>query len=407
MNIQIINMRNDIQKKSILIIVENLPLPFDRRVWQECIALKENGYNVYAICPTGKGFEEKYQNIQGVHIYRHPLPYEASGILGYFMEYSTALMWEFYLSLKIWKKHGFDVIQACNPPDLIFLVGMFFKYFLGKKFIFDHHDINPELYLAKFGRKDIFYNILIYLERITFKIAYYSIATNNSYRKIAIERGKMPPEKIAVVRSGPNLQRLRPSQPQIAWKNGRTYLVGYVGVMGQQEGIDHLLKAAEILIRKKKRTDVQFVLVGDGTEYMKLKELCTQLRLNAFVTFTGRVPDDVLIEVLCTTDICINPDIANDMNNKSTMNKIMEYMAFGKPIVQYDLVEGRYSAGKASVYAQPNNIQDLADKISLLLDDPERRKIMGEYGYERVFNELHWGIESQKYISLYKIALFS
>jgi len=389
-------------KKRILIIVENLPLPFDRRVWQEANTLRDEGYTVSIICPIGRGYEKRYEEINGIHIYRHPLPVEGSGALGYFFEYSAALFWEFLLAFRVLRDQGFDVIQACNPPDDIFIIGLFFKLFLRKKFVFDHHDINPELYEVKFGRRDLFYRIMLLWERLTFMTADRSIATNDSYKKIAIERGKMDPEKVTVVRSGPSLERMRLVKPNPKWKNGRKYLVGYVGVMGQQEGIDHLLEAARIVVDEKVREDIQFVLVGGGTEFEKMKRLCTQKGLDSYVTFTGRIPDEPMLEVLNTADVCVNPDIANSMNDKSTMNKIMEYMALGKPIVQYDLVEGRYSAQEASVYARPNDIQDFAEKIEWLLDHPNARKKISHFGQRRLKEDLHWGIEGPKYLRVYE-----
>lgn len=389
------------KKSGILIIVENLPLPFDRRVWQEANTLKNSGYTVSIISPTGKGHEKRYEKIDGINIYRHPLPLEGKSAIGYLIEYSSALLWEFILSFKVLKNHGFDVIQACNPPDTIFLIGLFYKILLRKKFVFDHHDINPELYEAKFAKKGLLYKLMLFLELMTFKTADRSIATNESYKDIAINRGKMPFEKVHVVRSGPSLNRMKIMKPNKNWKNGRTFLIGYVGVMGKQEGIDHLLEAARTLVYEKKRQDIQFVLVGGGTELEEMKKLTNELRLEDFVTFTGRVPDSSMLEILNTADICVNPDIANPMNDKSTMNKIMEYMALGKPIVQYDLTEGRFSAQKASLYAKPNDIQDLADKISWLLDNPQKRKEMGEYGFKRVREKLHWGVESPNYLQVF------
>ncbi|MCG8615349.1 MAG: glycosyltransferase family 4 protein [Desulfobacterales bacterium] len=389
------------KKKKVLIIVENLPLPFDRRVWQEANTLKNAGHKVSIICPTGKGYEKKFETINGIDIFRHPLPVEGSGALGYLIEYSTALFWEFVLSIKILWKNGFDIIQACNPPDNIFLIGLFYKLLFRKKFIFDHHDINPELYIAKFGRKDFFYKIMLLWERLTFMTADLSIATNESYRKIAIERGKMDPDKVTVVRSGPSLERLRIVPPNLKWKNGRKFMVGYVGVMGQQEGIDHLLQAARILVFEKNRKDIQFVLIGGGTELEDMKALCNESGLDDFVTFTGRIPDEPMVEALCSADVCVNPDIANDMNDKSTMNKIMEYMALRKAIVQYDLTEGRFSARKASMYAEKNNPGDMAEKIVYLLENPEVREEMADYGNRRVMEELHWGIEAPKYLGVY------
>lgn len=387
--------------RSVLIIVENLPVPFDRRVWQEAMTLRDAGYLVSVICPTGKGFEKLYEEIDGIRIYRHHLPLEGRGPKGYLVEYAAALWEEFRLSLKVHRSRPFDVIQACNPPDTIFLIALFYKALFGKKFIFDHHDINPELYLAKFGRRDIFYQLMVLLEKCTFALSDRSIATNESYKKIAITRGGMHPDEVTVVRSGPSLQRLKPTPPNKKWKNGRSHLVGYVGVMGRQEGIDHLLEAAKYLVYEKGRLDIQFALVGGGTELDAMKLLCNQLQLSDFVTFTGRVPDAPMLEVLCTADVCVNPDIANEMNDKSTMNKIMEYMALGKPIVQYNLTEGRFSARGASLYARPNDPADLAEKIAYLLDNPEQRDKMGQFGRRRVLDELHWGVEAPKYLQVY------
>ena len=389
--------------KRILFIVENLPSPFDRRVWQEATTLHQNGYQVAIICPTGKGYEEKYECLDGIHIYRHPLPPEAEGALGYALEYSVALYWEFYLSFKVLFSHGFDAIHACNPPDLIFLVGGFFKFFFHKKFLFDHHDINPELYEAKFGRRDFFYRLMLLCERLTFKTADRSIATNESYKQIAIERGGMHPDKVTVVRSGPKLDRLKIIEPVLALKKGRKHLVGYVGVMGKQEGIDYLLRALHYIVEHKNRTDVHFGLVGGGTELTSLQAYAKALGIEDYVTFTGRVSDQQMLEMLNTADVCVNPDVANEMNDKSTMNKIMEYMALAKPIVQFDLSEGRFSAQEASLYARRNDTKDLAEKILLLLDDQVKRKAMGDFGRNRIITELEWKYEEPKLLEAYRL----
>jgi glycosyltransferase involved in cell wall biosynthesis len=391
------------KSRRVLIIVENLPVPFDRRVWQEANTLREAGYEVSVICPVGKGLEKRYEVINGIHVYRHPLPVEASGAIGYALEYSLALFWEFVLALRVLRTHGFDVIHACNPPDTIFLIGYFFKLF-GKKFIFDHHDINPELYEAKFGRRDLFYRLLCQLERWTFRAADVSIATNESYRRIAIERGGMDPERVFVVRSGPDLRRLKIVPPVESLKKGRKYLVGYVGVMGKQEGIDYLLRAARHIVNDMKRTDVHFGLVGGGTELEDMRTYAATLGIGDYVTFTGRVPDQQMLEMLNTADVCVNPDVANEMNDKSTMNKIMEYMALGKPVVQFDLTEGRFSAQEASLYAEKNNELDLARKIVQLLDDPEARARMGSFGRNRVETELEWKYEVPRLLRAYDAA---
>lgn len=392
--------------RSVLIIVENLPSPFDRRVWQEATTLHQAGYRVSIICPTGKGYEKKHEVIDGIDIYRHDLPVDARGPLGYVVEYSTALFWELALAARLLATKGFDAIHACNPPDDIFLVAGIFKLLFGKKFLFDHHDINPELYEAKFGRRDLLYKLMLLWERWTFRTADVSIATNESYRRIAIERGGMDPERVFVVRSGPKLDRLKVLPPVESLKRGRRFLVGYVGVMGKQEGIEYLLEAGRIIVHDKRRHDVHFGLVGGGPELEHLEARARELGITDYVTFTGRVPDRELLEMLNTADVCVNPDEYNEMNDKSTMNKIMEYMALGKPIVQFDLAEGRFSAQRASLYARPNDAADLADKIVELLDDPERREKMGVYGRARVENELEWRYEAPKLLAAYE-ALFS
>ncbi|HEX4779663.1 MAG TPA: glycosyltransferase family 4 protein [Usitatibacter sp.] len=389
--------------RKVLFLVENLPSPFDRRVWQEATALNAAGYGVSIICPTGKGCEKHFESIGGIEIHRYDLPVEADGALGYAIEYSLALFWTFVLSWKVLFTRGFDAIHACNPPDLFFLIGAFFKL-LGKKFVFDHHDINPELYEAKFGRRDFFWKLMVWFERLTFRTADVSIATNQSYKRIAIERGGMDPSRVYVVRSGPSLERLRVMPPEPALKCGRRFLVGYVGVMGKQEGIDLLLCAARQVVDLHGRHDIHFGIVGGGTSLDAMKALARHLDIEDYVTFTGRVPDAQLLAMLNTSDVCVNPDIANPMNDKSTMNKIMEYMALGKPIVQFDLAEGRFSAQEASLYAKRNDPDDLAAKIIELVDDPARRAAMGAYGRARVENELEWRYEVPKLLAAYEAA---
>jgi glycosyltransferase involved in cell wall biosynthesis len=381
-------------------LVENLPVPFDRRVWQEACTLRDAGYVVSIICPTGKGWQKRFEEIDAIHIYRYPLAVEASGVAGYALEYGAAIAWTFALAWRVLLTRGFDVLHACNPPDLLFLVGWFFKL-LGKKFVFDHHDLNPELYEAKFGRRDFLYRLMLRLEYWTFRCADISIATNESYRSVATGRGRMHPDRVFVVRSGPSLERLKILPPDPGLKRGRRYLVGYVGVMGRQEGIDYLLRAARHMVHDLGRYDVHFGVVGGGTSLEEMKALARALGIADHVTFTGRVSDDEMLAMLNTADLCVNPDVANDLNDKSTMNKIMEYMALGKPIVQFDLTEGRRSAEAASLYARRNDPIDLASKIVALLNDPARRVQMGAYGRARVENELEWRHEAPKLLAAY------
>lgn len=388
--------------KHILIIIENLPAPFDRRVWQEANALKQNGAEVSIICPKMKGYNKSYESIGGIDIYRHSLPTEGNGPLGYLMEYSVAIFWEFFLACKIFAKKRFHVIQGCNPPDLIFLTALPFKLF-GVKYIFDHHDVNPELFIAKYNKQGFFYKLMLLLERLTFSFADYSIATNESYKEIAVRRGKMKQERIQIVRSGPKLDKLKIGPGNEKYKNGKKYLIGYLGVIGRQEGLDLWLQSAKIIISQ--RSDVRFAIIGDGTYLQNIKELALQLGISSHVDFYGRVEDKLMLEILNTCDVCVNPDTPNEMNNISTMNKIMEYMALKKPIVQFDLKEGRVSAGQASLYAINSDTVDFAQKVNQLLDNAALRIEMGEFGYKRVCNDLSWEVEERKLINFYKKVL--
>jgi glycosyltransferase involved in cell wall biosynthesis len=333
------------------------------------------------------------------------MPLEASNKAGYPLEYGVALFWEFILSMKVMCTRGFDAIQACNPPDLLFLIGAFYKYIFGKRFVFDHHDISPELFEAKFGRRGIIWRLLVLLERWTFKVADYSIATNESYRSIAIERGGMSPDRVFVVRTGPDLNRVRILQPDKKWKARRRFLVAYVGVIAKQEGLDLLLDSVIYLQQKRNRNDIQFVIVGSGPDQEDMVKLSKSEGLDDTVTFTGRVNDQTLFSILSTANVCVNPDRPNAMNDKSTMIKIMEYMAMGKPIVQFDLTEGRNSAQDASLYARKNDIADFADKIMELLDNPEKAQKMGDFGRDRVKNVLAWEHEESKLLLAYDTIL--
>ncbi|MBV9065842.1 MAG: glycosyltransferase family 4 protein [Methylobacteriaceae bacterium] len=385
-----------------LIVVENLPVPFDRRVWSEATALSRHGYEVSVICPKGPGATAAFEVIDGIRIYRHWLPGEGRGVLNYLAEYSAALFWEFVLSMKVLATRGFDVVHACNPPDLIFIVGAFHKILFGKSFLYDQHDINPEFYEAKFARRGLLWRALVLFERLTFAVCDVSIAPNHSYRAIAIERGKMNPDRVFVVRSGPNLSRVRSGPVEPAWRRGRKFLVAYVGVIGEPEGIDLLLESIKHIRDVRNREDIQFVIVGSGPQLSEVKRIATAFELDELVTFAGRVDDAALFTVLSTADVCVAPDRPNAMNDKSTMNKTMEYMALGKPIVQFDLTEGRVSAGEASVYAKNTDTADFGDKILELIDDPVRRDRMGAFGRKRVCCELAWEHEEPNLLRAYE-----
>ena len=390
---------------SVLIVVENLPVPFDRRVWMEATALTRAGYEVSVISPKGKGFERGRETIEGVDVHRHDLRVEGHSAVSYLHEYAAALRAEWALARRIYREKPFDVIHLCNPPDLMFSFAAWFRVRHGVRVIFDHHDVNPELYEAKYERRDAFYWLLRLAERCTFLAASVVITTGESYRDIALSRGGKQPTDVFVVRSGPDLSKFQPVAPTPAYKRGRRYLVGYVGVMGPQEGIDYLLRAAATIVKERGRDDVGFMLIGGGPSFADLRALARDLGVDDCVEFTGRVPDDELVARLSTCDVCVNPDPFNAFNDASVMNKILEYMALKRPVVQFDLTEGRRSAGQAAAYARPNDVSDLAATIVDVLDDEQRRDRMADQGFRRMRDELEWRHQVPRLLQAYARAL--
>ncbi len=376
--------------RKILIVVENLPVPLDRRVWLEATSLTEAGYHVSVICPMGRGWDAPYEEMQGVHIYRYPEPVEAhSGAVAYAREYLHALRHMFRLARRVRREQGFDVIHGCNPPDLIFLLGLRYRM-AGVRYLFDHHDVCPELFEAKFNRRGLLYRVMLWWERLTFAVADVSIATNESFRRIAITRGRMAPEDVFVVRSAPKDEAFLPGPGNRNWRKGAAHVMGYVGVIGQQEGMDLLVAAAQHLIEDLGHRDVHFVIVGFGPTLDEVKADVAARELESHFTFTGALFGADLLAVLNAIDIGVAPDPKNAMNDISTMNKIMEYMTLEKPSVQFDLTEGRASAGDASLYATNNDPQDFARKIAWLIAHPEEGRAMGRRGRQRVIEELSW-----------------
>jgi len=378
---------------SVLHLSENLPLPFDRRVWLELRTLRDAGFRVAAICPMGDRWTEPYEQIEGVSIWRYPPPPPTQGALSYVWEFLYCWLQTARLSVTVLARHGFDVIHAANPPDTFWAIAAFYKLF-GKRYVFDHHDLCPELYLARFGeqrRGSLLHRLLSLLEWAQFRTADIVISTNESYRQVAIGRGGMSNSRVFVVRSGPSRERFATVRPvDAALKNGRRHLVAYLGVMAPQDGVDHLLRAARILVHEQGRRDVGFILIGSGDSFDELRELTRKLDLESCVHFTGRIPDAEVETILATADVCVCPDPRNPLNDVSTMNKVLEYMACGRPVVAYDLREHRYSAGEGALYAEPNHEDDLASKIAALLDDPEQRRRMGVYNRQRFLERMAW-----------------
>ncbi|WP_330181316.1 glycosyltransferase family 4 protein [Nocardia sp. NBC_01503] len=385
----------------ILILVENLSVPFDRRVWQESRALVDAGYRVTVICPMGgKQDREPEATIDGVRILRYPLRAATGGPGGYLREYSLALWHTLRLALRVRREGPIDVVQACNPPDLLFLIALVLRVG-GTRFVFDHHDLVPELFLSRFGGTGVLYRVSKLLERSTFACADAVISTNESYRQVAIQRGRMVPELVTVVRSAPDLSKFIPREPDSELKRGKPYLGAYLGVMGPQDGVDYALRAIAQLRDKLGRTDIHFIFMGSGDAFDDLVALSKELGLDDLVEFTGRVSDEFLQTCLSTADICLSPDPRNPLNDVSTMNKVVEYMAMSRPLVSFDLTEARVSAGAAAVYVPDNDELGFAEAIAELLDDPARRDRMGSLGRARVERELSWDTSRENLVDFY------
>ncbi|MFF8955340.1 glycosyltransferase family 4 protein [Streptomyces sp. NPDC014894] len=385
-----------------LILVENLSVPFDRRVWQECRTLRDAGWEVHVICPRGsKRDTEPETEIEGVRILRYPLRAATGGPAGYVREYGSALWHTARLARVV---GPVDVVHACNPPDLLFLPALWLKR-RGARFVFDQHDLVPELYLSRFDRgEDLLYRAVCALERLTYRAADVVLATNESYRDVAIRRGGRRPEDVFVVRSAPETDRFQPVPPDPELKRGKPHLLCYLGVMGPQDGVDYALRALARLRDELGRTDWHAVFVGGGDAFDAMVELSRRLGLSEHVRFTGRVPDADLVRCLSTADVCLSPDPRNPLNDVSTMNKVLEYMAMGRPIVSFDLREARVSAGDAAVYAPDDDEGEFARLIALLLDDPERRARMGRIGRERIGGRLSWRNSQTALLAAYEAA---
>ncbi|MFH8791082.1 glycosyltransferase family 4 protein [Streptomyces sp. NPDC017941] len=393
---------NDEPERRALILVENLSVPFDRRVWQECATLRDAGWTVHVICPRGnKRDTEPEAEIDGVRIHRYPLRAATGGPAGYLREYGAALWHTYRLAREVGPVH---VVHACNPPDLLFLPARWLTR-RGARFVFDQHDLVPELYLSRFGRgKDLLYRGVCALERLTYRAADIVIATNESYRDVAVSRGGKRPEDVFVVRSAPATDRFQPVPPEPELKRGKPHLLCYLGVMGPQDGVDYALRALAKLRDELGRTDWHAVFVGSGDAFDAMVDLSRQLGLDDQVQFTGRVPDADLVRYLSTADVCLSPDPCNPLNDVSTMNKVLEYMAMGRPIVSFDLKEARVSAGEAAVYASADDEAAFARLVAQLLDDPEQRARMGKIGQERISGPLSWRNSQKSLLAAYAAA---
>jgi glycosyltransferase involved in cell wall biosynthesis len=392
-----------VSKPAILIVVENLPVPLDRRVWQESCALRDAGYEVVVICPKMRGYTAAEEKIDEIQIYRHWISEEAGGLIGFVGEYLSALWGEIWLAWKAWRRHRFKIIHLCTPPDLLFLVAWPFKWFCGVRVIYDVHDVWPEMFEAKFGRRGLGYSAVRAAERLTYACADVVLATNESVKRTAIERGGKRPEQVFVVRTAPKIDKIA-CQPNPALKRNRPFLVGYVGVMGNADGVHYLIEAADHLVNRQGRKDIQFLLMGTGPEYARLVDQRDRLGLKDYVEMPGRVSNEFLFQGLCTMDLGVSCDPINPYNDHCTMNKVLEYMAFGKAQVMFDVKEGRASAAGAARYVAENSAEKLAAAIADLLADPALRASMGQMGMHRLHEELNWERSVEQLLRAYEVA---
>ncbi len=388
-------------KRRVLIIVQNLPVPFDRRVWLECQALTRSGYEVSVVCPKGRG-DPSYHVVDGVSLYKYR-PYAPGGSkLGFITEYVYSFLATARLTLKVRRSGRFAVLQACNPPDIFWPIALVLRAMDRTKFVFDHHDLCPELFQSRFpDGPRLPYRGLRALERRTHRTADHVISTNGSYREIAISRSGKRPSDVTIVRTGPDPRRLKRGPADPAQRRGRKYLAAYIGVMGPQDGVDIVVRAASIVVHDLGRDDIAFTLIGSGDCFDELVALRDELRLAGHVEFTGRAPDELVTSVLSTADVGLSPDPKNPLNDVSTMNKTMEYMAFELPVIAFDLRETRVSAGDAGVYVTPNDVHEYAAAIVKLMDDEPERARLGALGRARVEEELAWSHQEQAYLGVY------
>jgi asparagine synthase (glutamine-hydrolysing) len=385
----------------VCIVVQNLPVPFDRRVWLECEALRDHGYEVSVVCPRAKQ-DPGYHVLDGIHLYKYrafpPITRQAMFVA----DYAYSILATLVQLVRAWRRSPFGVVQVCNPPDVLWAAVLPFMVLFGVQMIFDQHDLCPELYRSRFpSPSSLPYRALLLTERLTYRLSTHVIATNDSYRRVALERGGKRPADVTVVRTGPDPCRMRRGAQDETLRRGYRYLLAYLGVMGPQDGVDLALRAMHHLVHVRGRTDVALTLIGDGDAAKGLRSLAAELGLGGYVEFTGRAPDELVARLLSTADIGLSPDPKNPLNDVSTMNKTMEYMAFELPVVAFDLVETRVSAQEAAVYAEPNRVEGYAEAILDLLTDEVTRKQMGAAGRRRVEDILAWRNQIPPYVGVY------
>jgi glycosyltransferase involved in cell wall biosynthesis len=390
-------------RRRVLMLLENSQYIFDLRVKNEARTLVRAGYQVAVICPKWRGGKTFEVGEDKVRVYQFPAPKPGTSIATYAREYVYATLVISIFSLVVWIREGFDILHLHNPPDTLCLIGALYKL-LGKRVVFDHHDLSPELYEVRFGGSlgPIVHGALLALERLSCRLADSVIATNESYKALEIARDRVPEERITIVRNGPDINRVFSSETDVKLRQKAGTILGYVGVIGPQDGVDYMLRAIHHLVYGRRR-DVFCVIMGDGDMVADLVVLADRLRLRERISFAGWLPSDSeqFGRYLSTIDICLDPDPYNPYNARCTMIKMMEYMAFGKPIVAFDLPEHRITAGDAALYARANDERDFADKIAVLIEDPQRRKRMGAIGRARIETSFAWSHQEAGLLAAY------
>jgi len=389
-------------KKRALIFIEDGSYTYDNRVIREANALAADGWSVTVVCPKYPDDPLFREVGNRIRVYYYPKP-SYDSMAGHVVEAAFTLVFGSLWTFWVYVRRGFSVFQACNPMDILWMIALPYKA-LGKRFVFDQHDLVPELVISQTSLSPCHpvLKALFLMEKRSYRLADAVIASNESYKEIAVSRGGKRPEDVFVVRNGPDLDKFRRIPPRAGLKAEDEVLVGYLGNMNAQDGVDHLLKAAEIIINRYGRKDIRFLLIGGGGSQPGLVQFSRSLGLQGNVVFTGRIPDDEMLSSLNACDICVQPDPFNALNDKSTMNKVMEYMALEKPVVAYDLKETRVSGDAAVSYVKPNDIDGLARAIMALADNPDVRMEMGRKGRERVETMLSWPYSIPFLLSAYR-----
>ena len=385
-------------------LLQNNAYADDVRVVQEAESLAKAGYSVAVIAPRSRDRLAEsaerglHDTASSVRVYSYPPPRSGRGLLGYAWEYGYSATAMLLLSAAIFVRRGFDIVHAHNPPDILVAIAMVYRLLGRCRFVFDHHDLSPELYAARFGRPPAGWlqAALLMAERASCRRADLVIATNDSYRKVQIERCGVDPSRVVVVRNGPDVSRWPAPPTGDSPSSGEPLQILYVGRIGRADGVDYLVRALKILCLDRGRSDVRCTIVGSGDALLENQALCSRLGLDDRVRFTGWLSGERVRSHLTAAAVCVEPAPSNAYNDRSTTIKLMEYMAAAKPIVAFDLPEHRVTAGDAALYAKPNDETELASNIEMLIDDSARRAALGCNGRVRVEEDLAWSCQADK-----------